>query len=144
MKSQFPIGLHINKLSRIISGKVDAAVLNVIDDNITVSQAYVIDFITDNKDKDIFQKDLELEFDLKRSSVSLMLNNMEKHDLIKRVPVAGDARLKKLVLTEKAVEISRKISSAIDSVEGKLLENMEQDEINSLLNMLGKIRSNID
>ena len=133
MKSQFPIGLHINKLSRIISRKVDAAVLNVIDDN-----------ITDNKDKDIFQKDLELEFDLKRSSVSLMLNNMEKHDLIKRVPVAGDARLKKLVLTEKAVEISRKISSAIDSVEGKLLENMEQDEINSLLNMLGKIRSNID
>ena len=116
----------------------------MIDDNITVSQAYVIDFITDNKDKDIFQKDLELEFDLKRSSVSLMLNNMEKHDLIKRVPVAGDARLKKLVLTEKAVEISRKISSAIDSVEGKLLENMEQDEINSLLNMLGKIRSNID
>ena len=144
MKSQFPIGLHINKLSRIISRKVDAAVLNVIDDNITVSQAYVIDFINDNKDKDIFQKDLELEFDLKRSSVSLMLNNMEKHDLIKRVPVAGDARLKKLVLTEKAVEISRKISSAIDSVEGKLLENMEQDEINSLLNMLGKIRSNIE
>ena len=144
MKSQFPIGLHINKLSRIISRKVDAAVLNVIDDNITVSQAYVIDFITDIKDKDIFQKDLELEFDLKRSSVSLMLNNMEKHDLIKRVPVAGDARLKKLVLTEKAVEISRKISSAIDSVEGKLLENMEQDEINSLLNMLGKIRSNIE
>ena len=42
MKSQFPIGLHINKLSRIISRKVDAAVLNVIDDNITVSQAYVI------------------------------------------------------------------------------------------------------
>ena len=50
MKSQFPIGLHINKLSRIISRKVDAAVLNVIDDYITVSQAYVIDFITDNKD----------------------------------------------------------------------------------------------
>ena len=144
MKSQYPIGLHINKLSRLISRKVDAAVLSAIDDNITVSQAYVIDFITDNNDRDVFQKDLEMEFDLKRSSVSLMLNNMEKHDLIKRVPVAGDARLKKLVLTEKAVEISRKISSAIDSVEGKLLENMEQDEINSLLNMLGKIRSNIE
>ena len=103
MKSQYPIGLHINKLSRIISRKVDAAVFNAIDDNITVSQAYVIDFITDNTDRDIFQKDLELEFGLKRSSVSLMLNNMEKSDLIKRVPVPGDARLKKIVLTEKAV-----------------------------------------
>ena len=37
MKSQYPIGLHINKLSRLISRKVDAAVLSAIDDNITVS-----------------------------------------------------------------------------------------------------------
>ena len=129
MKSQYPIGLHINKLSRLISRKVDAAVLSAIDDNITVSQAYVIDFIIDNNDRDVFQKDLEMEFDLKRSSVSLMLNNMEKHDLIKRVPVAEDARLKKIILTEK---------------EGILAENLNQDEINTFLNLLNKIRTNIE
>ena len=144
MKSQYPLGLHINKLSRLILRKVDAAVISAIDDNITVSQAYVIDFITDNIDRDVFQKDLEMEFDLKRSSVSLMLNNMEKYDLIKRIPVAEDARLKKIVLTEKAVEISKKISIAIDSVEGKLTESMEQDEINTFLNLLNKIRTNIE
>lgn len=144
MKSQYPLGLHINKIRRLISRKIDDAVIHAIDDNITVSQAYVIDFITDNKDKDIFQKDLEMEFDLKRSSVSLMLNNMEKHDLIKRVPVAEDARLKKIVLTKKSVELSKKIAFAIDSVEGKLTENMDQDEINTFLNMLDKIRANIE
>lgn len=144
MKSQYPIGLHINKLSRIISRKVDAAVFNAIDDNITVSQAYVIDFITDNTDRDIFQKDLELEFGLKRSSVSLMLNNMEKSDLIKRVPVPEDARLKKIVLTEKAVEISKKISVAIDSVESRVSESLSEDEVHLFLNMLNKIRTDIE
>lgn len=144
MKSQYPIGLHINKLSRIISRKVDAAVFNAIDDNITVSQAYVIDFITDNTDRDIFQKDLELEFGLKRSSVSLMLNNMEKSDLIKRVPVPEDARLKKIVLTEKAVEISKKISVAIDSVESRVSESLGEEEVHLLLNMLNKIRTDIE
>ena len=144
MKSQYPIGLHINKLSRIISRKVDAAVLNAIDDNITVSQAYVIDFITDNTDRDIFQKDLELEFGLKRSSVSLMLNNMEKSDLIKRVPVPEDARLKKIVLTEKASEISKKISVAIDSVESRVSESLGEEEVHLLLNMLNKIRTDIE
>lgn len=144
MKSQYPIGLHINKLSRIISRKVDAAVLNAIDDNITVSQAYVIDFITDNTDRDIFQKDLELEFGLKRSSVSLMLNNMEKNDLIKRLPVPGDARLKKIVLTEKASEISKKISVAIDSVESRIAESLSEDEVHLFLNMLNKIRTDIE
>ena len=59
----------------------------------------------EGKEKDIFQKDLEKEFDLKRSSVSLLLNNMEKSDLIQRVPVAEDARLKKIILTEKAIKI---------------------------------------
>lgn len=144
MKSQYPIGLHINKLSRIISRKVDAAVFNAIDDNITVSQAYVIDFITDNTDRDIFQKDLELEFGLKRSSVSLMLNNMEKSDLIKRVPVPEDARLKKIVLTEKASEISKKISVAIDSVESRVSESLSEDEVHLFLNMLNKIRTDIE
>ena len=144
MKSQYPIGLHINKLSRIISRKVDAAVFNAIDDNITVSQAYVIDFITDNTDRDIFQKDLELEFGLKRSSVSLMLNNMEKSDLIKRVPVPEDARLKKIVLTEKASEISKKISVAIDSVESRIAESLSEEEVHLLLNMLNKIRTDIE
>lgn len=144
MKSQYPIGLHINKLSRIISRRVDAAVLNAIDDNITVSQAYVIDFITNNTDRDIFQKDLELEFGLKRSSVSLMLNNMEKSDLIKRVPVPEDARLKKIVLTEKAVEISKKISVAIDAVEGRIAESLGEEEVHLLLNMLNKIRTDIE
>ena len=95
-KDKLKLGLDINKINHIISRKVDAAVINAIDDNLTVSKAYVIDFIYNiEKNKDIFQKDLEKKFDLKRSSVSLMLNNMEKSDLIQRVPVAEDARLKK-------------------------------------------------
>ena len=144
-KKKLKLGFDIGRINHIISRKMDAAIINTISDNLTVSQAYVIDFISmAGKDKDIFQKDLEMEFDLKRSSVSLMLNNMEKHDLIKRVPVAEDARLKKIILTEKAIELSKKIAIAIDSVEGRLAENLNQDEINTFLNMLKKIRTNIE
>ena len=46
----------------------------------------MIDFISmEGKDRDIFQKDLEKQFDLKRSSISLMLNNMEKNKLIENI-----------------------------------------------------------
>ena len=85
MINKLKLGLDISKIDHIISRKMDAAVISSIDDKLTVSQAYVIDFIFNqcNK-KEIFQKDLEKEFDLKRSSISLMLNNMEKSDLIKR------------------------------------------------------------
>ncbi len=143
MNSEYSLGLYISKLSRLISRKTDSAVMSAIDDNLTVSQAYVIDFITNTDKEDVFQKDLENEFYLKRSSVSLMLNNMEKNDLIKRVPVAGDARLKKIILTEKSIEISKKISEAIGSIENELIKNMEEDEIKSFLTLLDKIGNNI-
>ena len=144
-ENKLKLGLNINKIHHIISRKVDAAVINSIDDNLTVSQAYVIDFIyMEGKQKDIFQKDLEKEFDLKRSSISLMLNNMEKSGLIKRVPVAEDARLKKIVLTEKAIMLNENISNAINSVENKLSENITLEEINVFYKVLDKIRNNLE
>lgn len=144
-KNKLKLGLHISKINHIISRKMDASVINAIDDNLTISQAYVIDFISiEGKNKEIFQKDLEREFDLKRSSVSLMLNNMEKSDLIERVPVTEDARLKKIVLTEKSKKIYEKISIAIDSIENRLSEDITQEEIEVFQIVLEKIRNNLE
>ncbi len=144
-KNKLKLGLDISKINHIISRKMDASVISAIDDNLTVSQAYVIDFISiEGKDKEIFQKDLEREFDLKRSSISLMLNNMEKSDLIERVPVTEDARLKKIILTQKSIKIYEKISTAIDSIENKLSENITPEEIKVFQSVLDKIRNNLE
>lgn len=144
-KNKLKLGLDISKINHIISRKMDASVINAIDDNLTISQAYVIDFISiEGKNKEIFQKDLEREFDLKRSSVSLMLNNMEKSDLIERVPVTEDARLKKIVLTENSKKIYEKISIAIDSIENRLSEDITQEEIEVFQRVLEKIRNNLE
>lgn len=138
------LGLDISKINHILSRTIDAAVINAIDDSLTVSQAYVIDFICDRcKDKDVFQKDLEKEFDLKRSSISLMLNNMEKNGLIKRITVSDDARLKKIVLTQKSIELYERISIAIDSVENKIAKNLTSEEIEVFNIVLNKIRNNL-
>ena len=144
-KNKLKLGLDISKIHHIISRKMDASVISAIDDNLTVSQAYVIDFISnEGKDKEIFQKDLEREFDLKRSSISLMLNNMEKSDLIERVPVTEDARLKKIILTQKSIKIYEKISTAIDSIENKLSENITPEEIKVFQSVLEKIRNSLE
>ena len=143
-KINLKLGMSIGKVNHIICRKMDSAVINAIDDNLTISQAYVIDFIAcEGKYREIFQKDLEKELDLKRSSVSLMLNNMEKNDLIKRVSVTDDARLKQIILTEKSLKIYEKISAAINSVESKLVENLKPEEIKTFLEVIDKIRNNL-
>ncbi|WGX75234.1 MarR family transcriptional regulator [Paraclostridium bifermentans] len=144
-KEKLKLGLDISKIHHIISRKMDASVISAIDDNLTISQAYVIDFIcNEGKDNDVFQKDLESVFDLKRSSISLMLNNMEKSGLIERVPVKEDGRLKKIVLTEKSIKIYEKISDAIDLIENKLSENVTEEEIKLFQNVLNKIRNSLE
>lgn len=144
-KNKLKLGLDIGRINHIISRKIDAAVIKAIDDNLTVAQAYAIDFIMlESKDKDIFQKDLEKGLDLKRSSISLMLNNMEKSNLIQRVPVSEDARLKKIVLTNKSHKLYEKIAPAIDSVENRLSKEITEDELKVFYNVLDKIRNNLD
>lgn len=144
-KNKLKLGLDIGKINHIISRKVDAAVIKAIDDNLTVAQAYTIDFIIlEGEDKDIFQKDLEKGLDLKRCSISLMLNNMEKNGLIQRVPVAEDARLKKILLTDKSHKLYEKISTGINSVEDRLIKEITEDELKVFYNVLDKIRNNLD
>ena len=61
--NKIKLGLDISRIHHIISRKMDAAVIKAIDDNLTVSQAYVIDFISmEGNKKEIFQKDLEKHF----------------------------------------------------------------------------------
>lgn len=145
MINKLKLGLDISRIHHIISRKMDVAVISSIDDNLTVSQAYVIDFIyNEGKNKEIFQKDLEKEFDLKRSSISLMLNNMEKSELIERVLVAEDARLKKIILTKKSMKLYEKISEAIDSIENKLSKDITPEEIEVFQTVLDKIRNSLE
>ena len=43
-ENKLKLGLDINRIHHIISRKMDATVISSIDDNLTVSQAYVIVF----------------------------------------------------------------------------------------------------
>ena len=140
---KYKLGLDIEKIDRIISRDMDANIMQAVGDKVTVSQAYVKDFMINTDKEDIFQKDLEKQFDLKRAAIRLMLNNMEKNDLIKRVPVSEDARLKKIVLTEKAIALSTKIIGAVDEIEHTLVEDLTQEEIDNFYTVLNKMRNSL-
>ena len=66
-----------------------------------------------NNDKDIYQKDLEKKFSVTRSTASKVVKLMVQKGLIVREEVESDARLKKLILTEKALNMHEAIKSDI-------------------------------
>lgn len=112
--------------------------------NITGSNGYIIGYIARNSDKDIFQKNIEEEFSLTRSTVSKVLSLMEEKGLIRRESVDNDARLKKLVLTEKSLEIHKRMSDSHELLEAQITRGFTEEEKHLLFDMLSRINKNLE
>ena len=107
-------------------------------------RGWAIDYFYENRDRDIFQKDFEEKFSIRRSTASNMLKLMEKNGFIVRNSVDSDALLKKIVLTEKAVMVHNFIAEDIKKREEKLRKGLTDEEIKAFFSVVQKIKSNIE
>lgn len=113
-------------------------------DKYTGSNQWILAYLLKNQGRDVFQKDLEEAFLVRPSTVSKAIKLMEKKELIKRESVEYDARLKKLVLTKKAWELSEYIKDDINEIAQKLTEGLSKEQIYQFSEMLKIIRKNFD
>lgn len=113
-------------------------------ESVTGVHGWVIGYIYMNSDKDVFQRDLEAKFSIRRSTATGILQLMEKNELIKRIPVDYDARLKKLVLTDKAIELHQMVMADIDRAETLFRKGLTDEEIKSFFEITDKIKKNIE
>ena len=68
---------------------------------VTPMHGWIMEYLYRNSDTPVFQRDIEREFSITRSTVTNILQLMERKGYIARRSVEQDARLKQLVLTEK-------------------------------------------
>jgi len=87
------------KLSRNLSAHVRKSGV----DEVTMMHGWIIRYLYENREQDIFQKDIEQRFAVGRSTVTNLIQLMEKKGFVKRESVKQDARLKKVILTEKGI-----------------------------------------
>lgn len=137
MSNTIDIGRKISVISNKIRHLFDASFAN---SGITGTQASILHFIClTSKNHDVFQRDIETAFDIRRSSVTSVLNGLERNGFVKREPVKEDARLKKLVLTSKAVKISTYVNEVLENINFLMVHQFNREEIASLDTMLKKI-----
>ena len=110
----------------------------------TRNHAYILCFLYEQKERDIFQKDIEIEFSIRRSTATEILNLMEKNGLIKRMSYKKDARLKKILLTKKGLQIHQQTYNKIQIFEQKLKNNLTKEELGKFFSVLDKIKNNIN
>lgn len=100
---------------------------------------WLIGFLYDNRDKDIYQRDLQQQFAVRRSTMTGILQAMERDEMITRHPVEWDARLKKIELTEKAVERQEKFQQTIAEIEARLSAGLTPEEKATFIELCEKI-----
>ncbi|MGN1443778.1 MAG: MarR family winged helix-turn-helix transcriptional regulator [Acutalibacteraceae bacterium] len=143
MEKEKQMHFQIHRTSRLIKRYIDNSHTKSYIDNVTGNHGYIIGFIYENRDRDIFQRDIEKEFNLRGSTVTNMLNLMEKNGLIGRRSVDGDRRLKKIVLTPKAVQVQQRVISDFERLEETISKGIDQKEREVFFSVLNKINSNI-
>ncbi|AGA69025.1 transcriptional regulator [Desulfitobacterium dichloroeliminans LMG P-21439] len=111
--------------------------------SITATNIWIIDYLIEHMDEDIYQKDLETMFTVNRSTTSKVIKLMEQKGLIERQAVPNDARLKKLLLTPKALGIHKMLIEDITKLEKQMVRGFRDEEIRQLSSYIGRMKANL-
>lgn len=103
----------------------------------------IIGYLSDNRERDVFQRDLEKEFGITRSTASKVVNLMEQKGLVEKRSVSYDARLKKLVLTEKSEAIAHLMSDDMTKLESVLTDGFSDGELDTLYSYIDRMKNNL-
>lgn len=104
----------------------------------------MIGYIMDNQGQNIFQKDIEAKFHLSGATVTNMLKSLEKNGYIVRTPMENDARLKRIELTQKALDHENRVRENIRAIEEAMHEGFSKEEFNMLLGFLDRVIDNME
>ena len=137
MDNKRHIGKEIDIISNKIRRKIDHEVSKY---GLTGVQAKIVGFVYfASKNREVFQKDIENDLKIRSSSVTSVLQLMEKNGYIKRVSVCEDARLKKIILTDKGIEVQEKVFTIIDNIENQIQQEITDEELRFLFNIFDKL-----
>ncbi len=114
--------------------------------DITSRQGRLLEIIADGiqAGKEINRKYLEETMLIKGSSVTSLLNALEKKDFIKRETSEDDGRALRITMTAKGESAISQVKLLFEEQEDKLLNNMTEEEIQMLQKLLKKACDNIN
>jgi DNA-binding MarR family transcriptional regulator len=131
-------------LSHIIKREMSKSLENIRKfSGLTVSGTKIISYLFRHGDDEIYQKDLEAAFSVRPSTISRSLKKLEEQGYIARQLTSSDFRLRRIILTEKAMEINDTFNSVLEEVFGRMTDGMAEDETELFIDMLKKMKRNL-
>ena len=113
------------------------------DTPITSIQALILHYmIVESEKRDIFPKDLEEFLEIKGSSVTSLISNLERNGYLRRESLASDGRYKKLVLTEQTLAIQDDITERISEYMHSIFVGISEDDLKIFAKVIMQMTEN--
>lgn len=127
---------HQLKRSIFLSGSGDSELTNM--------QNRVLHYILrKNTETSVYQKDIEKEFHIRKSTATEILQLMEKNGFLYRECSQKDGRMKKIIPTDKALEIHQQVINRIGRVEKCLKDGIDEADYQTCLKVLRQMSENL-
>lgn len=110
--------------------------------DVTVMHATIIIHLFEHGET--FQRDLENEFQVNRSTITKIVQAMESRGYIRREPVPYDRRLKRLVLTELGQSLYSQLYRCGVLTNQEFLDALPQEEGAALVQSMRTIRKKLE
>jgi DNA-binding MarR family transcriptional regulator len=107
--------------------------------DVTFPQSVLIFLVYEHIDEDLCQKDIENKLGVKGSSITSLINNVSKKNLIERKKCDGDGRKYIIKLTDDGKKLVEKISSDYKDTNLGVFKSLNNEEKEQLMNILLKI-----
>ena len=143
MNYQHDVGKELRSINYLIRRYIDNSAAKKAIDSASGSNGWIIAYIADHADRDTYQKHLEQEFSITRSTASKLVSSMVEKGLVEKHMVPQDARLKKLTLTPKAQKLADGIAADRREVHNKLTRGFSEEELDQLMGYLGRLKENM-
>ncbi len=145
MKNEEQIGYKIKELSRLIDKSIYLkSMLNTNGDSATAMHGWIIGYLYHRRNKDVFQRDMEADFHMAKSSITAALQGLERGGYIKRIPAEHDGRLKKIVLTQEGMCFHNSVEKGVREMEHHLTDRLDSEQVSQTFFLLDQIKENLE
>lgn len=133
------IPAQMRRVNNLIGRKINTyRRANGVED-VTPMHGWILRYLYKNRDREIFQRDIEREFSITRSTVTNILQLMERKGYILRESVPQDARLKRLVLTDAGAQANEKVLLSLRQTDAFVEGLLTEEEREEMMRLLGKL-----
>jgi len=137
------VGYEIKTLENLITREILAVAKEEGYPALTTVQIRIMRYLFMNKDKEIYQRDIEKNFVVRRSTASGIIDTMVKNGMLKREESSLDLRFKRIVLTDKYIDQMDLLENLIEKFQLKLTEGISDVELNTFFSVIDKMKDNL-